>query len=121
MFIDFVSTPDDRFVLRFWNYTAMEFENLRTVMAALASGGRRETAIRFSAPGFGVGQVVLRLGGDAGARIDALHDSVVWELAAEGWRRVHEIASGLEPGSASFRWLDERGEVSVLLSPSGRW
>jgi hypothetical protein len=122
MFTDLVFTQTDRFVLRFWNYTVAEYEDLLIRLAALASGKNSETRIRLSAPAFGVDRLVLRAGSkDRGGNVHASTNSIVWELDSEGWQSVYELASRVEPGSSSFRWLDDRAEVSVLLSPSGRW
>ena len=121
MFIDLVTANPDRFVLRFWNYTQREHERLLGVFGHLANGPG-ETRLGLSSPAFGIDSVVMKAGlKDRGARIHASANSVLWELDPDGWKSVQKLAARVEAGSTRFQWLEEQAEVSVLLSPTGRW
>ena len=122
MFVDLVTDHQDRFIVRFWNYTENEHESLLRRFRGLSSANRVEEYVRLSTTAFGISTLVLKsFDRDRGARIAATENAVVWELEVGGWNMVVDLSSRVEAGSSSFQWLDEKGEVSVLLSPSGRW
>jgi len=122
MFIDLVADHQDRFIVRFWNYTENEHESLLRQFRGLSSASSGKEHVRLSTTSFGIGTLVLKASDrDRGARIAASENAVVWELDPGGWNMVVDLASPVEAGTSSFQWLDDRGEVSVLLSPSGRW
>ena len=122
MFVDVVSDHQDRFIVRFWNYTENEQESLLRRFRGLASGNGGEERVRLSMTTFGIETLVLKVvEHDRGARIAASENAVVWELGQTGWSKVVDLSLRVPAGTSSFRWLDDQGEVSVLLSPSGRW
>lgn len=122
MFTDLITDRNDRFVVRFWNFTADEHARLLKEFRHLASGHNEHKGLRLSATAYGLHTLLLRRGSkDQGAIVEPSSDSVVWELQRAGWRSVLNLASAVQAGSTSFRWLDQRNEVSVLLSPTGRW
>jgi hypothetical protein len=122
MFVDLVTDHRDRFIVRFWNYTENEHESLVRRFRGLSSANRGEEHVRLSTTAFGISTLVLKsFDRDRGARIAASENAVVWELEQGSWNTVVDLSSRVQAGSSSFRWLDDQGEVSVLLSPSGRW
>jgi hypothetical protein len=122
MFVDLVTDHRDRFIVRFWNYTENEHESLLRRFRGLSSSNRGEEHVRLSTTVFGISTLVLKaFDRDRGARIAASENAVVWELEQGSWNTVVDLSSRVQAGSSSFRWLDDQGEVSVLLSPSGRW
>ena len=59
-----------------------------------------------------------------GVRKSSEGNRFIWTLPRNGWTRVEDLLAPFFsrdlPG-ASFQWLDESGEISVLFSPAGGW
>ncbi len=60
---------------------------------------------------------------DFGEDIADSEDIFMCALSAEGWSQV---AESIKPfcssiGANKYQWLDEMGDVSLLLTPSGKW
>ena len=105
-------------LLRIVEFTAAELETLIAAFAQLASPGAE--ALHLTDPSAALQVVAETIAGDAGLRrTDG--DTFRWSLSPNAWSDVAARAQQLVAAQGSFQWLDESGQISVLLSRSGMW
>lgn len=122
MLVDLVFTDANVPILRFRDYTRADLRELVAAFHDLASRADGETILPLAIEPEGIARVTLRVASrDQGARFTADRDAVVWECDEGGWAQIAELAGQVSPESSSFQWLDDHGEVLVLISPGGRW
>lgn len=115
-------------LIRLYAFSADEAAWLSDLCAALASGETHTIALHEQPQIEPVAAMQLMLTrGDRDQGIQKTADPAAFQLVLtdEGWLdvagRIAPFTHADERGGESFQWLDETGEVSLLLSPSGRW
>jgi hypothetical protein len=116
---------DDCPLIRLYEFDRAEAVWLREIFDSLANGSRQHLSLHDEPRIEAVGgcQLELRLGRREVGIPKAKRMRFEFTLSPEGWA---DVASLMDPFCESedvngYQWLNERGAVSLLLSPSGEW
>ena len=116
--------PRDRPLVRLYEFDQDEARCLRELVKALSTGARTSVALHDERWVESVNgcRLELRLGRwDEGIRKSNLRD-LVCTLTTATWDNIEGL---LEPfcrsDAPSFQWLNESGDISLLISRTGRW
>ena len=112
-------------LIRLYEFSVAEVQELRRFCMSLADGSATCIALH-QQPG------ITAIGGcELNLRIDKRDVGLLQSktmkfdcaLTDEGWREVADLAEPFcdKVGPNTYQWLNEDGEVSLLLSPSGQW
>jgi hypothetical protein len=111
-------------LIRLCEFDLPEVNRLRAIFGALADGSRTEVVLHQEMPVECVDgcQLTLRVGwrdvgiADEGPQFECVLTTEGWLDAAFFTQPFCEVMN-----TGKYQWLNESGEVSLLLSPSGRW
>ena len=98
--------------------TAGELSVLRDAASDLATG-RRDNAVLRDDSGSELRLTLLVGERNVGVRMTPPGFKCVLRRAA--WSNVEGLVEPFTHGSPGFQWLDDSGEVALLLSPLGVW
>jgi hypothetical protein len=106
-------------LLRIFDFTASELARLVQTFDTLANqSGASARASESSAAAL----VTLTSGSRDRGVIRKNNDTWEWSLTPESWADVRDRARQVDALThEQFQWLSEIGQISVLLSLSGRW
>lgn len=115
---------DDCPLIRLFEFTLAEVEELRKLVRSLVSGERQSVALQNEAWAAPIGgcQLSLRRGNrDRGVRqVEPLTFECV--LSPDGWSNVEGLLDPFcDSDTTGFQWLTHDGRVSLLISQSGKW
>jgi hypothetical protein len=113
-------------LIRLYNFDVVAAARLRNLFHALAIGSQRSISLHEQTEIEAVGgcRLELRLGkSDLGVRQSG---PVSFEciLTAEGWSGVEELTEPFcqsDDSKEHYQWLNDDGELSLLLSHDGLW
>ena len=117
-------SPDGPLV-RLYEFDTTGAQRLREAFRSLADGSLEEMALHeeWWIKSIAGCQLKLRMGPRDLGIVERLPSKFECTLTVEGWS---EMASMVDPfcageSSEAAVWLNEDGEASLLLTPSGRW
>lgn len=112
-------------LVRLYEFDATGAKRLREAFRSLADGSRQDIPLHeeWWVESIAGCHLDLRLGTRDLGVVERLPSKFDFVQTPESWS---EIAAKVDPFCAghspeNFAWLDEEGEASLLLSPSGRW
>jgi len=112
-------------LIRLYEFDATGAKRLREAFRSLADGSRQDIPLHeeWWVESIAGCHLDLRLGPRDLGVVERLPSKFECVQTAESWS---EIAAKIDPfctgqSTESFAWLDEEGEASLLLTPSGRW
>lgn len=112
-------------LIRLYEFDATGAKRLREAFRSLADGSRQDIPLHeeWWVESIAGCHLDLRLGTRDLGVVERLPSKFECVQTAESWL---EIAAKVDPFCAgqspeNFAWLDEEGEASLLLTPSGRW
>ena len=111
-------------ILRFYDFDHGQLDSLTAVFIRLSESAVGESVVL--APSNSVATIGLRALTARVARPDAgafVRDQAIeWSLSPDGWLDAADRAKVINPMELdTYQWLDTRGSLAVLLSPSGQW
>lgn len=121
---DVLNNSDDSGLIRLYDYSPSEVQELSKLAGELATGVRERIALHgesWISP-LESCQLILRRG-DRNSGIRQVGPlSFECSLSADGWNNLESL---LEPfcnsATTGFQWLTSQGRISFLISHSGRW
>jgi len=112
-------------LIRLYEFDTTGAKRLREAFRSLADGSRQDIPLHeeWWVESIAGCHLDLRLGPRDLGVVERLPSKFECVQTAESWS---EIAAKIDPFCAgqsteNFAWLDEEGEASLLLTPSGRW
>lgn len=116
---------DDCPLIRLYDFDRVEAVWLREIFDSLAHGSRQRISLHDEPRIEAIGgcQLELRLGRRGIGIPKSKRMRFECTLSPEGWA---DVASLMDPFCETehvnvYQWLNEQGEVSLLLSPNGKW
>jgi hypothetical protein len=115
-------------LIRLYEFDPVEATRLREAFRCLADGSRKDIPLHeeWWVKSVAGCHLDLRLGAKDLGIVERLPSKFECVLTAEVWLEMVRLtetfcAPSDDPSRDAFQWLNEDGEVSLLLSPSGRW
>jgi len=115
---------DDCPLIRLFQFTPAEVQELRKLVRSLVSGERQSVALQHEAWTEPIGgcQLSLRRGNrDEGVRqVEPLKFDCI--LTSDRWSNVEGLlAPFCDSDTTGFQWLTHEGKVPLLICQSGKW
>jgi hypothetical protein len=117
----------DASLIRIMDFTREELRNLRRAFVRLARGSKESISLCAIDDIQCMNDIDLRLERstkDVGINArDSIGRTLYCRLSRDGWLEANGKAKAIERaiGAATFNWLNEDGDISLLLSWSGQW
>ncbi|MFA9479998.1 hypothetical protein ACERK3_17095 [Phycisphaerales bacterium AB-hyl4] len=111
-------------LVRLYNFTAAEAQQLQAACNQLASGQVACFILHAQAWVESIGDFRLALATgprDEGFVAEPQPNVFKWILRRQSWDNIHGLIEPFTVESQGFQWLDETGDTSLLLSRDGRW
>ncbi len=118
-------SPDCPLIMMSWSVPE-EAEQLRQELRRLASSSETTAALHslpFIAPVEGYELLAHAAKEDVGARLLENSDNrFTWSLTPQSWQDVVDLLHPMTlPSSSGYQWLDETGEIDILISTRRSW
>ena len=113
-------------LVRLYEFDMTDAKRLREAFRSLADGSLQDVPLHeeWWVKSIAGCHLDLRRGAKDLGVVERLPSKFECVLTGEGWRQVAELTDPFctsESPQEPFQWLNEDGEVSLLLTPSGRW
>lgn len=115
-------------LIRLYEFDTTGAKRLREAFRSLADGSRQDIPLHeeWWVESIAGCHLDLRVGERDLGVVERLPSKFDCVSTAEGWREMADLtepfcAPQSDAAGDSFQWLNEDGEASLLLSPSGRW
>ena len=110
-------------LIRLYEFDASEASRLRDLFARLAEGASNKIVLEGEPFVTVVGECRLCLcRGSRDIGIRRAKDGFECVLTTDAWLEARDKATPFcKDGAVGYQWLNEDSDISLLLSPSGRW
>ena len=113
-------------LIRLYEFTETEAANLLAKIAELAQGSKISVALHdlsFITPIDNCELILITADNDQGILPSDDANLFMCMLNTESWKQIVGLIDPFcsPAGSKGFKWLDETSDISLLLSPSGKW
>ncbi|MFH2064213.1 MAG: hypothetical protein ABIK15_03310 [Pseudomonadota bacterium] len=110
-------------LIRLYEFESSEAKEFHGLLTRLANGELNQVALHDLPFIAAIQECSLNLIADENNKGISLINDNNFEclLTVDNWSIVADLVVPFFDGTKGFQWLDETGEISLLLSPSGKW